>query len=271
MENPVCVIMTSSNCGACVALHSSGNFNREGKINNKISMGGFQWDAISFCKLICGSETLTDIKIKYTVYEYELYLMNDASNTGVKSFTIFTYIPLKRGGFVKRNTYHRNIQSGDGILHIIDKGKATGIQGSFNELVSKVFPAKLYSYAVQFPVVLYCGVQEWKSSVENKNISPYVQISTLKVGMGMDRKNPTNAIWTAIEQDRENLPYKKNYITFGIHILNNIHLLNPPKLENSLINQTNVPNHLQEEKNVIVVQPKKIIRFLKTKTYGMKY
>lgn len=273
MNLPVCVIITSSNCPHCNSLKSSGDFSREGKINKQYSMNEFKWDAESFCKLIIADEKMTpNSTSKFTVYEYDLYEMQNAVNTGVRSFTLFTYIKKSdKTGFVKRETFKRINQKSDEIYYILDDKSQVKIKGSFNELLSNTFPSKLYSYCVQFPMALYFSAKEWNDALKNQNIAPYGITPTLTIGLGPDKLIQSGPlIWTPTARNSEVKSYKKNYITYAHHLINNMEELDPP---NELVTSKKVESKIKDESTKNPVSSKQMfkLKYIPNKVYMVRY
>jgi len=235
---PYIVILTSSDCKACQALHYSGDFAREGEVNSKVSLGGFQWNANSFWSLITATtKPNLKSKVQFSVLEYELYTMQKTDSTGVKSFTVF-FFELQEDddgkfGIVHRNTYERVSSNSDEFTYTSDDGSEIlkePKKGSFNGLLNKTFPKLLNAYAVQFPSFVYISNAEMNKALKDPAYSPYAKSFSLITGKRGDN-------WAPVARDSGKEDYKTGFIAYAKYAAENPSFLSPP-IETSEVETT---------------------------------
>ncbi len=226
---PYVVIVTSSDCRACLALHSSGSFSRTGPINPEVDILGFKWDANSFWKLLLGSNTPTlDMPPRFRVLEYELAKMSDISPEGVKSFTVFSLSSNEDGSFIRRDTFVRAGKNGNDTIKLIDDGEnPIRLKDPFTDLVKSTFPP-LANYIAQFPSLLFFSSSEWRKALATKDRSyaPYGKAFSLVTGA-----KPDGSGWGVVSRDQSKDNWTKTFIAYAEYVANNEDFLLPPKNE----------------------------------------
>lgn len=226
---PVMLIITSSDCSACRALHSTGDFNRD--IDNSAppmtSFLGSQWNAQLFWRLLTGSvEPDKNSQVKFRVMELEILRMNNR-NGGFNNILGFTEFILSSNGNsidINRNTYekYQDETEIDGIMYLKDdtrRGLGDRVQGSFTQLVKSKFPSSIFNLLYQYPSFMWFSPSQWSMAMRDLSYTPFALI----YGLVMSVKDGKWAITgNDIQDDNKKTPvFMNNYIS------NNLRLLDP--------------------------------------------
>lgn len=228
---PVMVIVTSSDCSACRALHSTGDFNRDGD-NGTPAMSSFlgsKWDAQFFWKLITGStEPDKNSPVRFRVMELEILKMNSRNGgfNNVLGFTEFICTSTRDGIDIYRNTYEKFVtqdtQELDGIMYLKDntkRGEGERKQGSFSQLVSTKFPAGLFNLLYQYPSFMWFSPTQWTMAMRDPTYTPFALI----FGLVMSAKDGK---WSVTDRDTPD-EERKTPVLMNNYIFDNIRLLDP--------------------------------------------
>jgi hypothetical protein len=252
MSSPgVLVIMTSLNCGACVALHKSGEFCRENCGDGKTTFAGFKWNAESIWKLITANEnpTLQSQKV-FNVIEIEFYSMQKTFIQDISAMTLFSFAieedddgeyEERRFGMVHRDTFAR-VKPGleKFTLQKDESPEKTLVKGSFNNFLVKHIPQMVHNYAYQFPLFGFFSAFEWQKALKNPNYSPYGKAFGLITGRRPSRSRKGEKsieIWGPIGQDKAREKQNSGFVQHALYLANNPDALRSP--ESSIESITN--------------------------------
>lgn len=233
---PTAVIVTSLNCGACKALHASGNFSKNFKHKeNGFNINGFKYDDVSIWRLIMGTERPKFENVPAVrVLEIEYYKMNNIETSGVYSFTIFNSTKEGKKGdeyiMINRQTFTRLKQNSDEYyITVNDNPNKKQGKGSFNSIVETVIPKSIKNYTVQFPLFSYFSNKEWNLGIKDKNYNIYGKSFGLITGK-RETKNG-NKFWAITGQDKSKDDYKRSIINYAGYLSANPKELEPPQID----------------------------------------
>lgn len=225
---PIMVVITSEDCSACQNLHSSGDFNRDGPVNPRLSFYGSKWDAPFFWRLLSGDpEPNENSRPRFRVYELEVYKMRETSLNNVKSFTQFTLSDDGTG--ITRHSFFRSEPGKDAIVYLEnDTPFAKGVkkEGSFTAMLTRLFPNGLRGLLRQFPTFMWVSPTEWRKGLDNNTYVPYAAVFGLEVGESSTERGKVYSIVGHDTNEKRRTP-----VLMANYIAANPSALNPPVTE----------------------------------------
>ncbi len=226
---PVMLIITSSDCSACRALHSTGDFNRDLDNNTPpmTSFLGSQWNAQLFWRLLTGSiEPDKNSQVKFRVMELEILRMNNRNGgfNNILGFTEFILNSNKDGIDINRNTYekYQDDTELDGIMYLKDdtrRGSGERVQGSFTRLVSSKIPSSIFNLLYQYPSFMWFSPSQWSMAMRDPTYTPFALI----YGLAMSAKDGK---WAITDRDTPT-DDRKTPVLMNSYISSNLKLLDP--------------------------------------------
>jgi hypothetical protein len=226
---PTMVIVTSSDCSACRALHSTGDFNRElGDAGpGPTSFLGSKWDAQLFWRLLTGDVNPDkNSRVKFRVMEMEIARMSARSGfSNVLGFTEFNLVATSEDINITRNTNERfqDEKGNDAIMQLIDdtiRGKGIHKQGSFDQLVASKFPQGLFNILYQYPSFIWFSPTQWTMAMRDPTYTPYALI----YGLVMTDKDGK---WVVTDKDSLD-EQRRTPVLMGSFIASNLRSLEGP-------------------------------------------